>query len=351
MKTKAAVLYEIGKPLVIEEVEIPELKEGQVLVKILYSGVCHSQLNEIKGLKGPDKYLPHLLGHEGSGIVEKIGGNVTKVAPGDYVALTWIQGEGINAGGSKYLHNGKEINAGAITTFSEKAVISENRLVKLNHKDTPPKIAALLGCAIHTGMGMVKNYLEEDESKTVAIYGVGGIGFSALVAAGLNNYSKIIAIDINDKKLEYALTLGATHIINSSKQNVLEEIKNITNGVGVDYVIESTGIIEVMQNAYYILARGGSAVIAGNAKGGLNFSIDPSGLNQGKKILGTWGGEKNPEKTESDKKILFYEEMYHKEKLPLDKLVLKDYRLDQINDAFSDLEKGQILFRALIDFT
>jgi len=239
MKIKAAVLHEINRPLRIEDIEVPRLKRGQTLVKILYSGVCHSQLNEVEGLKGPDRYLPHLLGHEGTGIVEYIGKDVTKVKPEDYVALTWIQGSGIDAGGSKYELGNKEINAGAITTFSEKAVISENRLVKLR-EDTPADIGALLGCAVHTGMGMVKTYLDENPEKSVAIYGVGGIGSNALLASVLRGYNKIIAIDVHEHKLQHALDLGATHTINASRRDVLEEIKRITGGKGVDYVIDST---------------------------------------------------------------------------------------------------------------
>jgi len=203
METKAAVLYKINEPLVIETLRTPSLKEGQVLVKILYSGVCRSQLNEIKGLKGKDRFLPHLLGHEGSGIVEKIGGGVTKVKEGDYVVLSWIKGDGADIPSCQYYDGDTMINSGAITTFSEYSVISENRIFKIPQK-VPPDIAALLGCAIPTGAGIVKNTIKLKKRNTIAIFGIGGIGSSALLYAGSLGCSKIIAIDVSDFKLDFA---------------------------------------------------------------------------------------------------------------------------------------------------
>ena len=131
MKTKAAILYELNKPLVIDDVEIPELKRGQVLTKILYSGVCRAQYNEIIGLKGPDKFLPHMLGHEASAIVEEVGEGITKVKKGDYVALSWIKGDGLDGINTQYKKGSQVIIAGGVTTFSEYAVVSENRVSKI----------------------------------------------------------------------------------------------------------------------------------------------------------------------------------------------------------------------------
>ncbi len=344
MKTKAAVLYEIGKPLVIEEIEIPALKEGQVLVKVFYSGVCHTQLHEIKGNRGPDKYLPHLLGHEASGIVEEIGEGVTKVKKGDYVILTWMKGNGKEVGSTKYKgKNGNEINSGAITTFSEKTIVSENRLIKADSR-TPPNIAALLGCAVPTGMGMVFNLLEDDLGKSIAIFGIGGIGSNSILAAKSRNYNPIIAVDIHKNKLKHAKELGATHLINAKEEDVFGKIMEITKD-GADFSIEAIGNIKTMELAFKSVKKGGKTIIAGNARKGEIMSIDPSELNMGKKLLGTWGGETN-----TDKDIPMYEKMYLRGELPLDKLITKVYRLEQINEAFEDLEKGE-LCRALIDFT
>ena len=159
MKTKAAILYELNKPLVIDDVEIPELKRGQVLAKILYSGVCRAQYNEIIGLKGPDKFLPHMLGHEASAIIDEVGEGITKVKKGDYVALSWIKGDGLDGINSQYKRGTQVINAGGVTTFSEYAVVSENRVTKIS-KRINPEAASIIGCAVATGCGIIENTLK-----------------------------------------------------------------------------------------------------------------------------------------------------------------------------------------------
>ena len=341
MKTKAAVLYELNKPLVIEELEIPSLEKGQVLVKILYSGICHSQINEIKGLKGEDKYLPHLLGHEGSGIVEEIGPGITKVRKGDYVVLSWIKGTGLDAPSCQYNKDGLTINSGAITTFSEYAVISENRLVVIS-KEVPPDIAALLGCAIPTGAGIIKNEINLKKEDSLAIFGLGGIGSSALIYASSLSCSKIIAVDINDSKLNFAKEIGATDIINASKVNPVEKIKELTFGKGVDFSIESSGVSAAMENAFESTKDSGKTIIAGNLKSGEKMFINPFDLIRGKRIIGTWGGKTNP-----DVDIPFYAKKFIQEDIMFKKLITKIYNLNEINDAFNDLKQGRVV-RALI---
>ena len=157
MKTKAAVLFESKQPLEVVEIDIPEkLEYGQVLVKVKYSGICGAQINEIDAVKGEDKFLPHLLGHEGSGIVEKVGKGVTTVKIGDHVVMHWKPSRGIQSNTPKYLFNNKIINAGWVTTFNEKAIISENRLTKIPN-DFDMRLAPLFGCAITTAFGVVNN--------------------------------------------------------------------------------------------------------------------------------------------------------------------------------------------------
>jgi len=345
MKTKAAVLYSINKELQIEELEIPKLKPGQVLVKIAYSGVCHSQLNEIKGLKGEDKFLPHTLGHEGSGVVEAVSTGVKKVKEGDKVVLTWIKGTGADVPATLYKRKDKSIvNSGAISTFMTRAIISENRLVKIPD-EMPLREAVLLGCAIPTGAGIVMNTAKLSKGDTVAIFGIGGIGLSALLASKLKQASLIIAVDIFDNKLEEALRLGATYVINAEKEDVLSKILKITDNRGVDYAIECAGKKESMEIAFKsIRNNGGLCIIAGNLPCGKEISINPFDLIKGRHIIGTWGGETNP-----DRDIQFYASLYLEKKLNLHLIPVSFFGLEQINLAVKSLENGNI-GRAIIEY-
>ena len=344
MKTKAAVLYKIGKPLVIEELQIPELHHGQVLVKVLYSGVCRSQLNEINGLKGEDKYLPHTLGHEGSGIVETVGPSVGKVKSGDHVVLTWIKGDGLDVPSAIYRrNNGAVVNSGALSTFMEHAVISENRLIAIPKK-MPLREALLLGCAVPTGAGIVMNTLKAKEGDTIAILGVGGVGLSAVMASSLMNATTIIAIDVLERKLEQARQLGATHLIDARQQDPLATILEITGGCGVDYAIEAAGQRETMETAFQAVRdNGGLCVLAGNLARGEKISIDPFALIKGKRIIGSWGGETNP-----DKDIPHYVKLYLSGKIKLGSLISHQYSLEAINDALAAFEAGETT-RVLIE--
>ncbi|MFH1761836.1 MAG: zinc-binding dehydrogenase [bacterium] len=344
MKTRAATLCEIQKPLQIEELTIPALKPGQVLVKISYSGICHSQLNEILGLKGEDRFLPHTLGHEGSGIVESVGPDVKKVKSDDHVVLTWIKGTGADVPSTSYTKkDGSKVNSGAISTFMSKAVISENRLVKIPDQ-MPLKEAALLGCAVLTGAGIVKNTINLNSSDKVAVFGVGGIGLSAVLACGTIG-ADVIAIDIKDDKLELARKIGAAHLINANKEDPLNAINVITRGKGVDIAIESAGLKETMETAFKCTRRnGGLCILAGNLPNGENISIDPFELIAGKKIIGSWGGESMP-----DRDIPAYVNQYLNGKLRLESLITHIYNLEEINTAFSDLRMGKV-GRALVAF-
>jgi S-(hydroxymethyl)glutathione dehydrogenase/alcohol dehydrogenase len=343
MKTKAAVLCQINKPLQIQELTIPEPKAGQVLIKIAYSGICRSQLNEIRGLKGEDKYLPHTLGHEGSGIVEAVGSGVRKVKIGDHVVLTWIKGDGLDAPSTIYQRsNGSVVNSGAISTFMEYAVISENRLVVIP-KEMPFREASLLGCAVPTGAGIIMNTARVRPGSSVAVFGVGGIGLSAVLAAELVHATTIIAVDVFDHKLEQARHVGATHLINARRRDPLTTILKITKGKGVDYAIESAGQCETMETAFRVIRDGGGlCVLAGNLPHGQPISLNPFDLIRGKRIVGTWGGESRP-----DHDIPMYINLYLSGKLKLNRLITHIYSLNDINQALEDLDRGKV-GRALI---
>jgi S-(hydroxymethyl)glutathione dehydrogenase/alcohol dehydrogenase len=343
--TKAAILSQINQPLEIDELIIPELKRGQVLVKISHSGVCHSQLNEIRGLKGEDKFLPHTLGHEGSGIVIEVGSEVQKVKAGDHVVLTWIKGIGLDIPATQYHRpNGGVVNSGAISTFMEYSVISENRLVPIP-KEMPLKEAALLGCAIPTGAGIVINTARVQPDNSVAVFGVGGIGLSALLAAKMMGAAVIIAVDIREQKLIQAKEIGATHVINASNQDILDAVQTITGGQGVDFAIEAAGQRETMETAFKsVKDKGGLCILAGNLPAGQQISIDPFDLIKGKRIIGSWGGETDP-----DRDIPNYVDHFLSEKLDLSFFTSDIYQLDKINDSLSVLATGQIN-RALIEY-
>lgn len=333
MKTKAAILYKLNSPLIIEDVEIPRLRKGQVLVRILYSGICRAQLNEITGLKGPDRNLPHMLGHEGSGIVEDTGPGVTKVKKGDYVALSWIKGNGLDAPRSHYRQGDQVINAGAVTTFSDYSVVSENRVTKISRR-IPANIASIIGCAIATGCGIINNTLKVVSGSSIAIFGVGGIGSSVILGARLRRCAKIIAVDIKKNKLAFARKIGATHGIIINNKNVFSRIKKIVPR-GLDYAVDASGNKNAMELAFDSIQEHGILVIAGNLGKDEKISLHPFELIKGKRIIGTWGGETVPQRD-----IPRYVDAYCAGKLPIDKLITHQFDLEDINKAFTLLKTG-----------
>lgn len=342
-KTDAAVLEKTDEPLKIVQITLPQLKPGQVLIDIAFSGVCHSQLLEVRGKRGVDRFLPHTLGHEGSGIVREIGPGVTKVKPGDHVVLSWIKGQGAEVPQTLYSSDKGPINSGAISTLIRTTIVSENRITAIS-KEIPLREAALLGCAIPTGAGIIMNTINLQAGNSVAIFGVGGIGMSAILAARILQPSEIIAIDVIDKKLQIAKDLGATHLINSKEQDVLQQILEISHGTGVDYAVEAVGKKETMELAFKTVRdNGGVCVLAGNLPHGERISIDPFDFIRGKRIVGTWGGETNP-----DIDIPRYVDLFLNGKLHLEKLITREYCLDEINEAFLQLERGNVV-RALIN--
>lgn len=333
MKIKAAILEQIRAPLVIRELETLSLKTGQVLVDIQYSGICGSQINEWRGNRGADPFLPHTLGHEGAGTVLKTGPEVTKVKEGDDVVITWIKGSGLEVPSSQYMSEGKVINSGAVSTFMTQAVISENRLVPI--WDIPMDIAALLGCAVPTGCGMVFNELKPEKGTSMAVWGVGGIGLCAVCAGSALGCSPIMAIDIHEEKLNLAARCGATHLIDGRKEP-RAAIMDITHGKGTDFGIECAGLIETMEAGFAVTKpSGGQFLIAGNVPHGKRMKLNPFDLIAGKKISGSWGGATDP-----DRDIPQYARMYRDGRLKLDQLVTRKLPLQQINEAFSLMETG-----------
>jgi S-(hydroxymethyl)glutathione dehydrogenase/alcohol dehydrogenase len=342
MKTTAAVLVELGKPLELADLEVPTLKSGQALVEVAYSGVCHTQVGEARGHRGEDRFLPHCLGHEGSGTVRETGPGVTKVKPGDRVILSWIKGSGADVPGTVYGLNGRSVNAGGITTFATHSVISENRLTPVPD-GMSMRLAALVGCAVPTGAGVIFNTARPRPGQSVAVFGVGGIGSCAIAAAVLAGCTPVIAVDVNPDKLALARRLGATNAVSARDADPVAEILKLCKG-GADFAVEATGLAPVMRQALAVVrSQGGAAVVVGNARFGEKLEIDPRELNQGKRLLGTWGGDNVP-----DRDYPRYCRLMTAGRLDLSPLLSRGYRLTEVNAALDDLEHGRAA-RPLLD--
>lgn len=330
--------------MTIEELSVPDPEFGQVLVRLAVSGICHTQILEIEGKRGEDRFLPHCLGHEGSGIVEKTGKGVTRVKTGDPVILSWIKAGGINSPSIAYFQGEKKINAGAITTFNEYALVSENRVTRIPG-EMPLDKAALIGCAIPTGAGAVFNTAKVQPGSSVVVFGTGGVGVCAVQAAAISNAGSIIAVDISDTNLERARSFGATHIVNPQKENPVETILELTQGRGADYAIECAGRKETMEQAFMSIRKfGGLEILIGNLPFQEKISIDPFQLICGKRIVGSWGGETNP-----DRDFPKYVDLYLSGKLKLDTMITHRFPLEKINDAFELMRSGKV-GRAIIEF-
>ena len=335
MKTRAAVLHTLNRPLSIQEVEMPSPGRGQVLVKVACSGVCRSQLMEVQGKRGPDRYLPHLLGHEGSGTVLQVGQGVDKILPGDRVVLTWIKGEGTDSGGTTYSGAQGVINAGPVTTWSEHAIVSENRCVRLG-REMPMDVAALLGCAVLTGAGIVLNTMRPKPEESILVWGVGGVGLSAVMGANLCGCKTIIAVDTHQNKLELAGEFGATHVVNAQLEDPRKRIREIVGPDGVNFAVEAAGLVRTIEMAFESVRKsGGLCVFASHPPLGERISLDPHDLISGKTIKGSWGGESIPERD-----IPRFVELYRHGKLPLEKLITGRYGLGDVNQALADLDAG-----------
>ncbi len=344
-KIKAAILVEQKQPLVIDEIDPPSgLAAGQVMVKLHYSGICGSQLGEIDGVKGPDRFLPHLLGHEGSGTVISVGEGVRNVRENDKVVLHWRKGPGIECVPPAYEWGDKKVNAGWVTTFNDYAIISENRLTTIP-EDADLKIAALFGCAVTTGFGVVLNNAKLKIGESAVIFGAGGVGLNMVQAASMVSAHPIIAVDIYDNRLELAKSMGATHTINAKSQNAFEEIHKILDGQPLDVFIDNTGMPEIIAQGYEITHAQGRVILVGVPKTGNKTTIYSLPLHFGKELTGSHGGEAIPEID-----IPRYNRMSMQNQLKLDELITKIYTLDDINQAITDMRDGTLAGRCLIEF-
>jgi alcohol dehydrogenase (nicotinoprotein) len=367
MKTRTAVLYAHGEAIRIEEIELDPPKEHEMQVRLVAAGICHSDYHVVTGEL--PTYLPMALGHEGAGIVEEVGPNVTSCKAGDHVVLSFMPSCGVcsfcAAGhpnlcdkgaatvrgplldGTFRMHRG-EINIGQfclVGSFSERIVVSDMSVVPIPD-DYPLNRAVLLGCAVLTGVGAVIHRAKVTPGSTVMVVGCGGIGSNIIQGAALADARMIIAVDIHDFKLESAKALGATHTINATREDLAAVSKGLTGGRGVDYVFESISSAATIGQAYQALGKNGTLVVVGLTPfTEMSIPIPPLDLVLFQKaVLGTLYGDAQPRID-----IPNMLRLYRAGKLKLDELVTRTYTLDQVNEAYADLLAGRLI-RGVIEF-
>ncbi|MDB5988743.1 MAG: adhC2 [Herbaspirillum sp.] len=340
---KAAILAELNQPLIVDRIDMPEaLEVGQVLVKIDVSGICGSQIGEIDGAKGEDKYLPHLLGHEASGVVESVGPGVRFVKPGDHVVLHWRKSQGIESIAPKYTWRGKQLNAGLIATFNEYAIVSENRVTRID-PSSDMEIASLFGCAVTTGFGVVENNADIKFGESVVVFGAGGVGLNIIQAAGLRSAYPIIAVDLYDGRLDLAKLMGATHVINAKTVDAKAALLELMGNQGIDVFIDNTGQPSIIEMGYALTKAQGRVVLVGVPKKGRNINIFSLPLHFDKSISGSHGGESVPHVD-----IPRYTKLLDAGLIELRPLITEHFKLDDINTAIERMRSGALSGRCLI---
>lgn len=354
MKMKAAVAPATGKPFEIQEVDLEEPRSNEVLVRIAGAGLCHTDLFFKNDLPIP---LPAVYGHEGSGIVEKVGESVTEIKPGDPVAISYnscgkcnncltgapfyclnfnaLNYTGARADGSMPISKDGAPLFGCFfgqSSFAEYSLTTERNLVKVP-EDVPLEMLGPLGCGIQTGAGTVMRALKVPAGSSLAVFGTGGVGLSAIMASKVVGCACIIGVDIKPERLESAKEFGATHVINSAEKNPVEEIKTIT-GTGVNYAIETTAVPAVYRQAFEALDMTGECILLGAPLIGAEVTFGMGEMLGGKKTRGLIEGESVPQ--EIIPKMI---DLYKQGKFPFDKMI-KYYDAKDINQAVEDSEKG-----------
>jgi len=349
MKTKAAIQTAVGDQLVVDELEVPDPRADQVLVKLFSSGVCHSQLHQ---MENANLSRPMVLGHEGTGIVTQVGRNVTHLKEGDHAIVTWVPRTPIRGRPALVLSGityHEEPVHGNVYTWGEDVLVSGEYVVPIS-QDDPTDISCLVGCAVLTGAGAVMNTAKVRPGESVAVYGVGGVGLCAVRMAAILEAYPIIAVDLKDDKLQLAQEFGATHGVNAAKVDPVQAIQEITSG-GVDYAFDAIGL-KITNEQILPSTRGGGpgadnhggmAVLIGLP--GWDITIDSRlFVTHQRQYRGSLGA------TYPDKDFPMFLRWYQEGKFPLDKLVTRRYKLDDINEACDALKSGDILGRAIIEY-
>ncbi len=347
IKNKIAVLENVAKPLrILNDVQIPKLKKGQVLVKIKYSGICGSQIFEILGMRDSIKYIPHVLGHEASGTIIKKYRNVRKVKPGDNVFISWIKSKGKDASNIfyKYPKKNKRINSGKVATFMNYTIVPENCVNKYSKRITMRE-SVLLGCALPTGAGMVLNQGNLKKKNKILILGLGGVGISSLMATRLYKNVEVYAYDINSKILKKIKPFFKNcTFLNRKEFKLMQNNCKKNHKSGFDKIFETTGTIFGIESSINLLKNSGNLIFASHPEKNKKISIDPFELIKGKNIAGSWGG-----KTNFDKNLKDFTKIIILNRNLINLIVSKTYNFLKINNAINDLRKKKVL-RPIIKF-
>jgi len=361
---KAAVMRSRGAKLSVEDVDLEPPRAGEVAVRLVATGICHSDLN---GLRGPRELrTPLVLGHEGAGVVESIGPGVTAAAPGDHVVLSaigrcgkcaacvdgrpWMCGtwgaaifSGTLTDGTTRLSQGGApvYHWFAQSSFAERAVVPEGSVVRIR-KDVSLEKAALLACGVSTGLGAVFNAARVAVGESVAVIGCGGVGIAAIVGADLAHAYPIVAVDIADAKLEYARSLGATHTVNAAREDAIARVRELTGG-GPAHTFECVGNAKTLEQLVEMVPGGGSGYVVGAAPQGTRFPFSTDGFIRNKHLHGVMQGN-----VRATVDIPRYVDLYARGRLPLDRMTTRTYPLDEVNEALDALEgstgRGVLVF-------
>ncbi len=343
MKFNAAILIESRKPLVVDEISLDKpLAAGQVLVRIRYSGICGAQINEIDAVKGPDKFLPHLLGHEGIGEVVDIGELVKSVQIGDTVVLHWMPGEGVQSEPASYTWQGSKLNAGWVTSLSDYTVASENRVTRIA-TTLDERFVPLFGCAATTAWGSLVNDAHCRLGDSVVVLGTGGVGLLVVEAARAAGAHPIIAVDIHEGRLSSAIDMGASAALHANPPNLESSIRELLPSGHADVVIETSGARSMVELSYRLASDGGRAVLVGVPRNDEPASIDTLPLHFGMTFTGSKGGQVQPQI--DIPRLLTLCEMGI---LRVDALPLNDFRLVEVNEGITSLrstDPGRVIMQ------
>jgi len=344
--TTAAILVESGSPLIIDEIALPsDLGAGQVLVEVITSGICGAQINEIDAVKGPDKFLPHLLGHEGFARVLEIGSGVTTVSPDDFVVMHWRPGSGIQSTPALYEWQGKRLNAGWVTTFNNHGVVSENRVTKILPGAHNKNVLPLLGCALTTALGVLENDAKVNFRDSILVFGSGGVGLALIKVAKVFGVSNIVVVDISDEKLKYAFNLGASNAVKfTNKEETLNQLRNIYKKKLPSVALDTTGNIDAIELCYEVSSSDGRVILIGVPKSDTKARIYTLPLHFDKILKGSHGGGSKPE---IDIPVLL--DLMSRGDLNFDNYPTQTFKLNAINQAIENLRSG-VSGRMIVDF-